>query len=176
MPSPCRRRSSGRARVAALAGVPPGGGYAEFEVALIGADVGDLCADGSPGDSLFGKPFVVLQIKSASYAGDLLPDAGVLPVTPGTYPVYFENLDDDDLCMAPPNTVLVDVRNYKGDAEGAIPVASAYSGSVTFTTIETGHVVGTFDVQMATLHEPKFDTTNLMPLSGTFDVMGCGGL
>jgi hypothetical protein len=158
------------------AGPLPGGGYADFEVVLLPVDVGDVCADGSTGNSLRGKPFVVLQIKSSSYATDLIPDAGLVSVVPGTYPVDFENLDDDDLCMARPNTALVDVRDYDQDASGAVPVASAYSGSVTFTTIETGHVVGSFDVQMATLHEPTFDTTNLTPLSGTFDATGCAGL
>jgi hypothetical protein len=158
-------------------GLLPGGGYAAFQVILVDANVSALCADASAEVSVAGKTFVVIQSKSSSYAGDNNPDAGLAAVAPGTYPVYFENLSDDDLCMANPGTALLDVRNFKADAEGAIPVASATTGTVTYTTIESGHIAGNFSVQMATLlPSGQFDTTHLTPLSGSFDATGCPGL
>ncbi len=156
----------------------PGGGYAAFEVILVDADLSPLCADAAAavGNPAAGKAVVVIQTKSPSYGNATSLDAGLEQITPGTYPVYFENLSDDDVCMAEPLTALVDVRNAEADAEGAIPVASAVMGSVTYTTITPGHIAGNFSVQMAALVGSAFDTSNLTPLSGSFDATGCPGL
>jgi hypothetical protein len=88
----------------------------------------------------------------------------------------FENVSDDDLCMAAPSTALLDVRDFKADAEGAIAVASAVTGSVTYATITPGHIAGQFSVQMAPhLPSGQFDMAHLTPLSGSFDATGCAG-
>jgi len=159
------------------AGLLPGGGYAAFQVILVDVNVSALCADASAEVSVAGKTFVVIQTKSASYSGGAHPDAGLAAVAPGTYPIIFEDVTDDDLCGAPSNSALVDVRNFKTDGEGAIPVASAVTGSVTYTMTASGHVTGNFSVQMAALlPSGQFDTTHVTPLSGSFDAAGCTGL
>jgi hypothetical protein len=156
-----------------------GGGYAAFEVILVDADLSPSCGDAAVavGNPTAGKTAIVIQTKSDSYGNAASPDGGQEPIAPGTYPVYFENLSDDDVCMAEPLTALIDVRDFEADAEGAIPVASAVTGSVTYTTIGAGHVTGNFTAEMAALlPSGQFDTTHLTPLSGSFDATACAGL
>jgi hypothetical protein len=158
-------------------------GYSDFGVYLADTNIsGLICAGDDAGprvNSAPGHPFVVIQMKSISYArGGNLPDGGVeTAIVPGTYGVGFEGLSDDDLCMANPGAPLLDVLDFgPEDGGGAIPVASAATGTVTLTTIALGHIAGSFDVQMvALLPSGQYDTEHPTPFSGTFDATTCPG-
>jgi hypothetical protein len=158
----------------------PDGTYVDFGILLTDTAFPNVCVDGGPSSDAAGHRFVDIQMKSISYApgGNLGLDGGETPITPGTYPVSFEGEDDDDLCMAGAAMPLLDVRDFGSvDGGGAMPVASALSGTVTLTTVGSGHIAGSFDVMMvAYLPSGLFDTAHPTPFSGTFDARSCGAL
>jgi hypothetical protein len=142
-----------------------------------------VCEDAAPSElmtlraSLTGHPFIVIQMKTVGYppSGNLADAGAVQPIGPGTYPVAFEGLSDDDLCMAPDEQALIDLRDW-ADAGGASTVASAYMGTLTLTRVGAGHIAGGFDVKMASLlPSGQFDTVNTTRLTGMFDATSCSG-
>jgi hypothetical protein len=164
--------------------VLPDGSYATIGVLLADMNIQvAICGDAAPTElttlraSLAGHPFIVIQMKTAGYppSGNLAEAGAVQPIGPGTYPVAFENLSDDDLCMAPEGQALIDLRDW-ADAGGALTVASASMGTLTLTTVASGHIAGSFDVKMASLlPSGQFDTVNTSPLTGMFDTTSCPG-
>jgi hypothetical protein len=147
-------------------------------VILADIDLSSLLCAAAP-NTAAGHPFVILQMKSLSYApaGNLSDGSSETPIGPGTYPVDFEGESDDDLCMAGAGMALLDVRDIAPvDGGGATTVASAVTGTVTLTTIVPGHIAGSFAVQMAAyLPSGLFDTAHPTAFSGTFDATSCPG-
>jgi hypothetical protein len=136
--------------------VLPDGSYATIGVLLSDMNIQvAICGDAAAAElmalraSLAGHPLILIQMKTVGYppSGNLADAGAVQPIGPGTYPVAFENLSDDDLCMAPKGQALIDLRNWS-DAGGALTVASASMGTLTLTTVASGHIAGSFDVKM----------------------------
>ncbi len=160
--------------------VLPGGGLGSFAVILSSVDVSaPLCAAdaGALLDTAAGQRFVILQVKSPSYAGTSPPpDGGVVtPIQPGTFAVGFEALPDDDLRMDSA-LALFDLRDFPSSAGGgAVTVGSAMSGSISLSAVSATRVTGAFDVALASYSSAGFDTTTPTHLVGTFDVGPCPG-
>jgi hypothetical protein len=159
----------------------PDGSYATLGVLLTDASLSGVCGDASAQalQASRGHPLVLIQLKSADYPpSGKLAGSTVHPIGPGVYPVAFENLPDDDLCMAPNARALIDVRRFSSSGAGAVTVGSASSGTLTLTRVDPGHIAGSFDVKVATLMSDgqTFDVANPTPLTGTFDASACPGM
>jgi hypothetical protein len=149
-----------------------GGAFAAFALWLSDVDIfndagGMLAATPSP------SRIVSLQVAGPSYIGSATPPAGTTPqpITPGVYPIGFEDADDDELCSLPPGgAATLDVYDFDGDA-GAYTQATALSGTVTVTYAGAGRVAGRFSVELgAIVYGSVFiDTLHPAAFSGTFD-------
>jgi hypothetical protein len=131
------------------------------------------------------SPSHVLRVEVAgpSYAdtgGTVLPDgSAAAPIPPGSYDIGYEAEDDDVLCALPTGTsAILDVFDFTADGGVAVEgvtytQATAISGTVNVTSISPGHIVGSFDVQLAAFVYSKngfdIDTQNPTSFSGTFD-------
>jgi hypothetical protein len=158
--------------------IRPDGFYSAFAIALTGEDVSVfVCGGGAGTNPQSGQPFVNIEVKSPSYAqSSTTPDGGLpLPLTAGSYAIGFEDVPDPDLTMTSSLALLWVGTFPQPPATGATLVASAYSGTVTLTTVEPGHVVGSFDVELVEWTNGSFDITNMEHFSGTFDTTPCPG-
>jgi hypothetical protein len=166
----------------------PDGSYAVIGVVLTDMDIkSTFCTDASVAQvdalrsALIGHPFLVIQMKTVGYprSGNLVDAGPLAPIVPGTYGIDFENLPDDDLCMAMGGLALIDIRDWGPvDGGGASTVASATTGTLTLTTVAPGHIAGHFDVKMAAYSAATdtFDTVNTTALSASFDATSCNGM
>ena len=151
-----------------------GGGYASFAIWLSDVDIYDgeggmLPVTPSP------SHVIGIQVAGPSYTGAAAPASGnpPSPITPGVYAIGFEGADDDELCSLPPGgSAVLDRYDFSGDA-GMYKQATAFSGTVTLTSLAPGRIEGRFDVELAAINSSAFiDTQHLIPLSGTFDATG----
>ncbi|MGO9833164.1 MAG: hypothetical protein ACLP1X_03020 [Polyangiaceae bacterium] len=159
----------------------PPTGYGDLVVLLTDVDLSSTCSSGTAPPSAGGHPAVRIEVESPSYAtgGDgLAADGGpVAALTPGSYAIGFENQLDDDVCMLSQTsgTALVDVLDF-GDAGCCSKVVgTSVSGTVTLTTVVTGHVVGHFQVSLAPLQGSTITTASAAPFGGEFDTTSCPG-
>jgi hypothetical protein len=148
----------------------PAGGYASF--ALFLSDL-TLIVDGQgdPANLPAGGHMLRIEVAGPSYtiAGAPAEGGTAEPVTPGTYTIGFEGEDDDDLCMLPPGTsAILDVFDFSGD--GSFTQTTAVSGTITLTTVTTGHIQGSFQVELS--QSPFRVIQPTIPFAGTFDVHG----
>lgn len=149
-----------------------GGAYAAFVLWLSDVDIfndagGMLAATPSP------SRIVSIQVAGPSYVGGAAPPSGTLPqpITPGMFPIGFEDADDDELCSLPPGgAATVDVYDFDGDA-GMYTQATALSGSVTVTYAANGRITGNFSVELGAIvyGDIFIDTLHPAAFSGTFD-------
>jgi hypothetical protein len=155
----------------------PTTGYGDFVVILSDVDLSSGCDGGTltelpdPGA---GHPFVRIEVESQSYRGDgraLMIDGGpVAAIVPGVYPIGFDNFQDD-ICELASGLAIVDVMRFTDASCCSVVTGEAFSGAVTLTTVEQGHVAGSFEVSLA----PQ-DGGAKAPLSGSFDTTTCLGV
>jgi hypothetical protein len=150
-----------------------GGGYGAVAVVLADfdprSDAGLLAATPPAGGHV-----LRIELVGPSYIGGapkLMDGATPVAMSPGRYAVGFEGESDDDLGMLPTGTsALLDLFGF-GDA-GSYTQAQAVSGTVTLTTIASGHATGTFNVQIAPYAgsptPSRIDPTSSVPFSGSF--------
>jgi hypothetical protein len=160
----------------------PPTGYGDLVVLLTDVDLSSTCSSGMPPASAGGHPVVRIEVESPSYAkgGDgLAADGGpVVALGPGTYAIGFlGNQTVSNVCALSQTsgTALVDVLDF-GDAGCCNkPVGTSVSGTVTLTTVATGHVTGNFQVSLAPFQGSTITTQSAAPLSGVFDTTSCPG-
>ncbi|HEY2516535.1 MAG TPA: hypothetical protein VGI39_36950, partial [Polyangiaceae bacterium] len=129
-----------------------GGGYGSVVLWLSDQPLG-ATDGGSPGNSPPTSAHLLrIELAGPSYAGGNSPPAGgaVAAMGAGTYAISFEAQNDEDLCMLTPGgAAVLDVFDIGTDA-ASYTQATAASGTVTLSTVTTGHMVGSFDVQLST--------------------------
>jgi hypothetical protein len=157
--------------------IRPDGLYSSFEIVLAGNSLAAFygCNDAGTWDS---QPIVAIDVRSASYT---TPDGGLLlPVTPGMYDVGFVDASDNTTSPDPNATsslALVWVGTIpKAPHYGVTLQAIASTGTVTLTTVEPGHVAGSFNVGVVNWVNGAFDMTNVHSFTGTFETTTCPGL
>jgi hypothetical protein len=167
----------------ALGYTRPDGLYSSFAVVLAGNSVPAFygCVDAGTWDS---QTIVNIQMKSQSDPGPTFPmDGGVqlpLPLTPRTYDIGFVNVNNNTTPPSPSDTsslALLWVGTIpKAPQLGVTLQAIASTGTVTLTTVEPGHVAGSFHVGVVHWVNGAFDTTTVYDFAGTFDTTTCPGL
>jgi hypothetical protein len=158
----------------------PATGYGDFVVIMTDVDLSSGCDGGTftgfP-DAGAGHPFLRIEVKSPSYrseGGALTMDGGpVAPIVPGVYPIGFDNWTGDVCMLTGTNGLaLVDVMRFTDRSCCSILTGEALSGAVTLTTVDQGHVAGTFQIALA----PRDGgIVTAAPLSGQFDTTTCPG-
>jgi hypothetical protein len=138
------------------------------QIALVqaGAASDSICGgsagspDGGPDDAVY---IGIATAQWAAYSRGTLTES----LTPGTFTVGSEHLDDEDLCMlAPGSSAYLLFAPVRGES-----LAIAVSGTVTLDTVAGGAVSGRFDVVMGgPFGEVDAGTSRL---SGTFDAVAC---
>ncbi len=167
-------------------GYPPGPstGYGDVLIIMTDVDISAGCTSGfggPPPPGAAGHPFVRIEVVSPSYGSGgpgLSPDAGpAAALAPGTSMIGYENVSDPDSCMLAhtSGTALLDLLSF-GDAGIATEIATSLSGTVTFTTVTTGHVAGDFDVLLARLSTGGLQVDAAAPFTGHFDTTTCPGI
>ena len=145
------------------AGVVPA---VQIAIVQAGAASESICSgsasspDGGPDSAVY---IGIATTQWATYSRATLTES----LTPGTFTVGNEHLDDEDLCMLAPGS---SAYLLFGTAHGE-SLAIAVSGTVTLDTIAAGAVAGRFDV---ILGGPFGETdAGTSRLSGTFDAVAC---
>lgn len=158
----------------------PSTGYGDFVIIMTDVDLSSGCDGGTltglpdPGA---GHPFVRIEVKSPSYRADggaLTIDGGpVAAIASGTYPIGFDSWTTDVCMLAGTNGLaLVDVMRFTDNSCCSAVTGDALSGTVTLTTVDEGHVAGSFQV---TLASPDGGAAGAVAFSGHFDTKTCPG-